>query len=422
MREIRWDKLDNTAHLFPVIAGESMSNVYRISVTLTEPIRPELLQQALDIVLPKFDGFNLRLRQGVFWYYFEENGKPAPKVREETTFPCRYIHPNRNNSYLFRVTYYKYRINLEVFHVLTDGMGGINFLKELTYQYLRLLHPELKGEKGDLLASSTSLNREDSFLKNYRKSSEKGYQTKKAYLIKGERLSPGEFGIMHGYMQVPELKKVCHQYGVSINEYLVGVFVWSVYRECMHGMPSDRPVRVAVPVNLRPYFNSITTKNFFAMVSAEFHPVEEEYTFEEVLFAVRDSLKQQINKENLERLFSYNVSNEKVLVARAAPLLIKNIAMRIVYTQSALANTSTITNIGNITVDDVYRPYVEMFHSCLAMSKGQHIKGNICSYGSTLVFSFSYDLADASVQRGFFRKIAEDGVSVEIESNGVNYE
>lgn len=422
MREIRWDKLDNTAHLFPVIAGDSMSNVYRISVTLTELINPELLQQALDIVLPKFDGFNLRLRQGVFWYYFEENGKPAPKVREETTFPCRYIYPNRNNSYLFRVTYYKYRINLEVFHVLTDGMGGINFLKELTYQYLRLVHPELKGEKGDLLASSTSLNREDSFLKNYRKSSEKGYQTKKAYLIKGERLSPGEFGIMHGYIQVPELKKVCHQYGVSINEYLVGVFVWSVYRECMHGMPSEKPVRVAVPVNLRPYFNSITTKNFFVMVSAEFHPVEEEYTFEEVLTAVRDSLKQQINKENLERLFSYNVSNEKVLVARAAPLFIKNIAMKVVYTQSALANTSTITNIGNITVDDVYQPYVEMFHSCLAMSKGQHIKGNICSYGSTLVFSFSYDLADTSVQRGFFRKIAEDGVSVEVESNGVNYE
>ena len=33
-KDIRWDKLDNTAHLFPVIAGERMSNTYRISVTL----------------------------------------------------------------------------------------------------------------------------------------------------------------------------------------------------------------------------------------------------------------------------------------------------------------------------------------------------------------------------------------------------
>ena len=81
-REIRWDRLDNTAHLFPVIAGENMSNVYRISVTLTELVQPDVLQQALNIVLPKMDGFNLRLRMGVFWYYFEENGKPAPKVEQ----------------------------------------------------------------------------------------------------------------------------------------------------------------------------------------------------------------------------------------------------------------------------------------------------------------------------------------------------
>lgn len=421
-KDIRWERLDNTAHLFPVIAGESMSNVYRICVTLKEQVSPELLQEALDIVLPKFDGFNLRLRQGMFWYYFEENGKPAPRVREENTFPCRFIRQNKNQSYMFRVTYYKYRINLEVFHVLTDGMGGINFLKELTYQYLRLSHPELKEKMGDSLNSGTSLNREDSFLKNYKKSSAKGYQTKKAFLLKGEKLRPGEFGVMHGYMQIPELKAVCKGYGVSINEYLVGLYIWSVYTECMHGMPSEKPIRVAVPVNLRPYFNSITTKNFFAMVSAEFHPVKEVYTFQEVLNIVQEGLRSQINRENLERLFSYNVANEKILIARAVPLFLKNMAMRYIYTTSALANTATVTNIGNITVADDYRPYIEMFHAFLAMSKGQHLKGTICSYGETLVFSFSYDLVDASVQRGFFRKAAADGIHVEIESNGVNYE
>ena len=416
-QEIRWDKLDNTANLFPVIAGESMSNVYRISVTLTELVDPDLLQEALDIVLPKFDGFNLRLQKGIFWYYFEENGNPAPKVKEENTYPCRFIVQNKNKHYLFRVTYFKYRINLEVFHVLTDGMGGINFLKELTYQYLRLCHPEIREKVGDDLNCGTSLNREDSFIKNYRKSSSKPYQTQKAYLVKGEKLLPGEFGVMHGYMKIPALKEVCHRYGVSINEYLVGVFVYSVYQECLKGMPSDKPIRVAVPVNLRPYFASNTTKNFFVMVSAEFHPTKEDYTFEEILQTVRESLKAQINKENLEKLFSYNVSNEKVWIARIAPLFLKNLAMKIVYTQSALANTTTITNIGNIGVEDVYKPYIEMFHAFLAMSKGQHIKGTICSYDDTLVFTFSYDLQDTGIQKVFFRKIAADGIEVQLDSN-----
>ncbi|MFR8247738.1 MAG: hypothetical protein ACLU9V_07670 [Roseburia sp.] len=137
---------------------------------------------------------------------------------------------------------------------------------------------------------------------------------------------------------------------------------------------------------------------------------------------MKESLRSQINRENLEKLFSYNVSNEKLLIARVVPLFLKNLAMKYVYTTSALANTATITNIGNISVTEEYRPYVEMFHAFLAMSKGQHLKGTICSYGDTLVFSFSYDLVDASVQRGFFRKIASDGIAVEIKSNGVNYE
>ena len=51
-RDLRWERLDNTAHLFPVIAGESMTNVFRISVTLKELIEPKLLQEALDKILP----------------------------------------------------------------------------------------------------------------------------------------------------------------------------------------------------------------------------------------------------------------------------------------------------------------------------------------------------------------------------------
>lgn len=63
-RDIKWDKLDNTANLFPVIAGEDMTNVYRISVTLKEEINPQKLQEALDIILPKFGGFNVRAAPG----------------------------------------------------------------------------------------------------------------------------------------------------------------------------------------------------------------------------------------------------------------------------------------------------------------------------------------------------------------------
>lgn len=421
-RDIRWDKLDNTAHLFPVIAGEDMTSVYRISVTLKEEIDPELLQQALDMVLPKFYGFDLRLRRGFFWYYFEENGKSAPRVQEEAWFPCRFIRANRNHNYLFRVTYYKCRINLEVFHVLTDGMGGLNFIKELCYQYLRLKKPELQALMGNSLNADTSLNREDSFIKHYRRKARKGYQSRRAYLLRGERLPDGEMGVMHAYMNVPQLKSVCKKYGLTINEYLVSAFIWSVYTECLNRATGSRPIRVAVPVNLRPYFNSTTSKNFFVMVSVEFIPRSEEHSFEDICAAVRESIKDQLDKEHLERLMSYNVAMEKNLLARLTPLPLKGIAMRYVYSGSALANTSTLTNIGNITVPEEYREHISAFHAFLPTSKGQPIRNTVSSFGDTLTFTFSYILRDSSVQRGFLRRLSADGLDLQLESNGVNYE
>ena len=76
----------------------------------------------------------------------------------------------------------------------------------------------------------------------------------------------------------------------------------------------------------------------------------------------------------------------------------------------------------NITdIDDIYKPYIDIFHAFLTISTGQHIKGTVCSYEGTLIFTFSYNLVDPSIQRCFFRRLASDGLHVEIESNGVHY-
>ena len=158
------------------------------------------------------------------------------------------------------------------------------------------------------------------------------------------------------------------------------------------------------------------------MVGAEFHPKEENYTFEEVLKIIQKSLKEQITKENLESQFSVSVSNQKNRFLRMVPLMMKNLVMRFVYNRSAVAYTSTITNIGFAKLDPIYEPYVKMFRAFIAMSKGQSLKGCINSYQDTLVFNFTSTFADTSVQKEFFRKIAEDGVTVQIETNGVYYE
>ena len=181
--EIKWHRLDNTANIFPVISNEALSNVYRIGVALKADVEPELLNEALQHMLPWFESMRVRLRRGVFWYYFETNPKAVP-LGKEAMYPCRYIVPETNNQYLFRVSYYKNKINVEIFHALTDGYGAINFLKELTAQYLRLRYPEKFTRRPDGPVERTSFQVEDSYGKYYRKEPAKGYGGIVAYEIK----------------------------------------------------------------------------------------------------------------------------------------------------------------------------------------------------------------------------------------------
>ena len=127
------------------------------------------------------------------------------------------------------------------------------------------------------------------------------------------------------------------------------------------------------------------------MISAEFRPQNSTYTFEEVLKIVTDSINSQISKEHLEDLFSYSVSNQKNILMRPVPLFIKNLAMKAVYTQSALANTTTITNIGNIKVEPEYEPYITGFYCLYTNVQGTAYEGHhLFLQGHTGVYFFIY--------------------------------
>lgn len=421
-REVSWEKLDNTANLFPAIASEEMTNVYRLSVTLTQEIVRQDLQDALEQVLPWFDTMNVRMRTGMFWYYFETNTKGQPLVCEEEEFPCRMMEPHRNRHYLFRVTYYKKRINLEVFHVLADGMGAANFLRELTYQYLRNRYPELAAQTSDRLSDATSLDTEDSYLKYYKKREKKGYKAVPAVHMKGEKLVRGELGIIHGYLSLIEVKEKARECSMSINEYLCGIYVYSIYRGYLHGNPSRKPIVLCIPVNLRPFFKSVTTRNFFAMVSVPFFPEKEAYERREVMELVCGEIRRQITRENLEKLISYNVSNQKNAVLRAVPLFLKKPAIKWVYLNGTKGTTTTITNMGSFEAAEEYRPYIRRFQVIVSPSVGQNLKGTVSSCGDELVVTFSSLLKDTSVQMEFFRSLSEDGLQAAVETNGVYYE
>ena len=97
---------------------------------MKEDIQQEILQKAVDRTLEKYPIFLSVLRKGLFWHYLEQSNK-RPVVREEYKEPCSSLYIRDKRDLLFEVTYYKKRINFEVFHVLTDGTGASEFVREL---------------------------------------------------------------------------------------------------------------------------------------------------------------------------------------------------------------------------------------------------------------------------------------------------
>ena len=145
--ELSWRRLDNSAKIFPISAGKKYSTVFRFSVVLNEKINKEILQKAVNLALEIYKPFKVRMKTGFFWYYFESNTKD-PIIEEEKEYPCQYIDPKENNNYLFKVTYFENKINIDIFHSLTDGGNGIIFFREIVYSYLELSHKEeLKCER-----------------------------------------------------------------------------------------------------------------------------------------------------------------------------------------------------------------------------------------------------------------------------------
>ena len=415
----RWRRLDNTAKIFPVIASENLSNVFRISAVLKEEVDPGTLQRALEEILPQFEGFSVRLRRGFFWYYFEDN-KRMPVIERETTYPCKFIDPHSNQLYLFRVTYFDRRINLEVFHAVTDGLGAVNFLKALVYRYLDLKKNSRTGHRASQkISSDVSMNVEDSYVRHYKKTEKRKYSSRRAYHLAGEALPLDEENVLHGYVDLKMLKTVAKSYGVSITRFLTAALIFTIYQEYLDGKPCEESIGISIPINLRTFFGSETTANFFAVTLIDFLSTSEEHTFTEVLEAVSSQMDSKITKEKMEQIISYNVSNEKKWYLRAAPLLVKWCALNLVFRKNEKAYTMTLSNIGPIDIEEDYRKEIERFSIMIGVSKRQPMKCAVCSYGEEVIVTFTSVFQDTRLQDRFFGFLREMSIPVSLESNGV---
>ena len=113
-----------------------------------------------------------------------------------------------------------------------------------------------------------------------------------------------------------------------------------------------------------------------------------------------------------------NVAPEKSIFLRISPLPLKNLAMRIVYSWTGESRfTSTVSNLGIVTLPDAMAEQVERLEFMLGPSRYNPVNCAVISTGNQIVIQFSATMEETDPQRAFFRHLVRLGIPVRVESN-----
>ena len=335
VRKLRWMRLDNAAKIYPAAKRRNWTNYFRLSATLTEEVDLNVLRAALDVTVRRFPSIAVRLRRGAFWYYLEEIPK-APDIQPEKSCPLAHVPFGQVRQCAFRVLVYHDRMAVEFFHAVTDGTGGLIFLKTLTAEYLCQKYGiSIPAEKGVLgrLEEPSPQELEDSFLR-YAGDVTASRAESTAYHLSGTPEKDGYKNLITMMVPVDRVRACARQYGVSVTELLGAAMMQAIADLQAEKVPRRsrrKPVKVLLPVNLRNLFPSRSLRNFASYITPEIDPRTGDYTFSEICAAVHHRMGLENNTHTLRAKFAANVASEKSPVLKVMPLFIKNIAMKAVF-------------------------------------------------------------------------------------------
>ncbi len=416
--KIYWRRLDNSAKIFPISAGKKYSTVFRLSALLTETIQPEILAVAVEKALEQYEFFRVRLKNGFFWNYLEYNPK-KPIVEEEKDYPCKYIEPKENNNYLFKVTYFDRKINIDIFHSLTDGNSGVMFFREIVYNYIELAHKE-EFQEELRIKRKFDLSAEDSYIKNYNKKAKGNNSNRKAYKLAGRKIKFGAISAIHEMIDLPALKEEAKKQGATITQYLTAVLIYAIYQANYLKNKGKRPIKVCIPVNLKKYFPSNTISNFFSYITVEADMKRDTLdTFEKILEFVKKDFAKKLTPEEIQKTMSGNVKLGTNPFIKVIPLVLKKPIVRLSYLEIRKYTTTTFSNIGRIGIIGKYQKYIEDFLMLIAPEPVEKIKCSACSFENHIVFTFTSILDDCSIEKEFYKFLTEKNIKVIIESNEI---
>lgn len=414
MKEYKWLKMDTASIMFTSLSTKSWGRTFRMAVVFKdEDVNPEILKKAAKDLIPRFPNTHSTLKKGFFWNY-QECTTQLPEIREEFSRPLLPITLRNDGRPDFRIVYHKRRLAIETAHHLGDGKGASAYFDALLERYA-----ELCDDSDSVYISEEPKSEEltNAFNQYYQKDGEKAKDDDAdAYQLPG-KIEPGFLQLIFAMAHVDEIHKKAKERSLTITEYIASAFILAIIRQA--GKPIDKIISLAIPVNLRKYFETDSIRNFTIQSKIDFDPQNRtDWTFDEICDEVRGQLKQRLTREELQKTLNKFGSLANNPVIKIIPNFIKLPVIRMMQHKSHSANTTIITNTGESNISNRLKDRIERVDGVNGDTSGYGLIStcSVVSGNGLINLCFSVCSHDVSWPKECIIALAEQGIDIRVES------
>ena len=219
------------------------------------------------------------------------------------------------------------------------------------------------------------------------------------------------------------LREVARSSNVSLTDLGVALYAEALqerYFSRWRRRRERRPIRILVPVDMRPHTGLKTVRNFFVFVLVELDQRLGSYSFAEILRKVHFQLRAELDPRTLKKQIIRNVRAERNWFNRIIPVFAKDWVLRRVHrVQGEATNTGSFSNLGSVPLPASLSPHVKTMDFVPPPSTITGINVTMISYGEKTAFTFGSVREDTGIERFFCSRLASFGLTGELVSNGV---
>lgn len=410
-------RTDSYGKIFLYCTPNDCACVPRHTIQMSERVRPDVLKEAVKTALLRFPHMMLRIEATETQLRYRLNVEEPVVLPFDGVWTRYVIGTSDTHGYLFLVGYQDDKIYMEYQHSTSDGRGFEEFIRCVLFNYLKLCGKPVEndGTVRGLDSVYTVGESEDAYQHLAESYSSQGIYQKPPALHADALTDLGDRPEVISEIIFPfeQLHRAAKSMGASPLSVIAPLF--SRTFRSKFGADSQAPVISQIPVDLRPYIPSATTRYFICFLDLPYEAEYDQLPLDEVCKRTKAFLKEQMAPELL--LFRAKRASDacRELHERDIPLMEKIAEASKMSKNFVLEDSFLITNVGEFRVPESMKPYVLDYGAVLPCAC-QPCAMLISSYNGNMKISIAQRTHDLDLAVGFSNLLSQLGIDVRINN------